>query len=95
MHRDKKLLNLARDQSCISCGADDGTVVWAHANGGEWGKGMGIKSHDCMGMFLCSICHHQLDQGFLWSKDEKREFTYKMICKTHIKLWEEGLVKVA
>ncbi len=95
MHRDKKLLALARDQSCVNCGADDGTVVWAHANGAEWGKGMGIKAHDCMGMFLCAICHHQLDQGFLMDREEKREFTYRNICKTHIRLWEQGKVKVA
>lgn len=95
MHRDKKLTKLAYGQSCVNCGAQDGTVVWAHSNLGEHGKGMGIKAHDCMGMFLCSICHHQLDQGFLWTKQEKRELTYHLICKTHMRLWEEGLVKVA
>ena len=95
MHRDKKLTQLARDQACVNCGANDGTTVWAHANGAEFGKGMGIKAHDCYGMFLCSICHHQLDQGFAMTRDEKREFTYRNICKTHLKLWQEGLVKCA
>lgn len=95
MHRDKKLTALARDQACVNCGAQDGTVVWAHSNLGEHGKGMGLKAHDCMGMFLCSICHHQLDQGFMWTKQEKRELTYSLVCKTHIKLWEQGMVKVA
>jgi len=95
MHRDKKLLGLAKDQQCIWCGAQDGTVVWAHSNLGEHGKGMGIKAHDCMGMLLCSICHHQLDQGFLLDREEKREMIYRLICKTHIKLWSDGLVKVA
>ena len=95
MHRDAKLLKLARGQSCVSCGIEDGTVVWAHANGYEWGKGMGIKSHDCMGMMLCAECHARLDQGSLWNREQKREFTYRMICKTHIRLWEQGMVKVA
>lgn len=95
MHRDKKLTKLANGQVCVNCGACDGTVVWAHSNLGEHGKGMGIKAHDCMGMLLCSICHHQIDQGLMWTREEKRELTYKLICKTHIKLWEEGLVRVA
>lgn len=95
MHRDPKLLKLARDQECVSCGANDGTVVWAHSNLLEHGKGRGLKAHDCMGMLLCSICHHQLDQGFLWDKAEKRERTLMWIAKTHLKLWQEGLVKVA
>lgn len=95
MHRDAKLLKLARDQSCVSCGAEDGTVVWAHSNLKEHGKGMGLKAHDAMGMFLCSICHHQLDQGFMWTREEKRENTLLWICRTHQRLWESGLVRVA
>ena len=94
MHVDPKLRKLADGQSCISCGADDGTVVWAHANSQMFGKGMGLKAHDCMGMFLCSICHHQLDQGFLWTKEEKREKTLMWILQTHLRLWQSGLVGV-
>lgn len=94
-HRDPKLLKLARDQSCVSCGAQDGTVVWAHSNLSEHGKGRSLKAHDCMGMLLCSICHHQLDAGFMWTREEKREKTLEWILATHLKLWQEGLVKVA
>lgn len=93
-HRSKKLTQLARDEECVNCGAQDGTVVWCHSNLSEHGKGMGIKAHDCMGMFLCSICHHQLDQGFMWSKEEKRERIFKWICQTHIRLWKNGKVGV-
>lgn len=94
MHRDKKLLALAKDQACVSCGANDGTTVWAHSNMLSHGKGRGLKAHDCMGMFLCDICHHQLDQGFLWTKEEKRELTLTWICATHLRLWQQGLVGV-
>jgi len=94
MHRDPKLLKLARDQSCVSCGANDGTVVWAHSNLLEHGKGRSLKAHDAMGMLLCSICHHQLDQGFMWTREEKREYTYKWICATHLRLWSDGFIGV-
>lgn len=79
----------------MHCGANDGTTVWAHSNQGEHGKGMGIKANDAMGMLLCSTCHFQLDQGLAMTKEERREFTYRNICKTHLRLWQEGLVKVA
>lgn len=94
MHRDTKLLKLAKDQSCVNCGADDGTVVWAHSNMLEHGKGRGLKAHDAMGMFLCHTCHSQLDQGTSMTREEKREFTYRNICRTHLKLWDAGLVGV-
>lgn len=95
MHRDKKLTQLARGQSCVNCGVEDGTTVWAHSNQYEHGKGAGIKAHDCMGAFLCMRCHTELDQGKEMTRDERREFTYRNICKTHIRLWEQGMVKVA
>lgn len=93
-HRDKKLTELARDQSCVACGVLDGTVVWAHSNLSEHGKGMGHKAHDCMGMFLCYRCHGKLDQGKELSKEDRRELIYRWICLTHIRLWATGMVRV-
>ncbi len=57
-YRNKKLLALARGQSCVNCGADDGTVIPAHSN---FGKGMSIKASDATVMFLCVRCHDMLD----------------------------------
>lgn len=71
-YRNKKLLNLAKDAPCMHCGASDGTVVAAHSNQQRDGKGMGIKAQDYRIAFLCSICHHQVDQGFMWNKEEKK-----------------------
>ncbi len=94
MHRDPKLLKTARDQSCVACDAQDGTVVWAHSNLLEHGKGRGIKAHDAMGMFLCHRCHAELDQGSRMTKAERREFILTMICRTWLALCLQGRVGV-
>jgi hypothetical protein len=60
--RSKKLTQSAKHESCVSCGADDGTIVWAHSNEQKHGKGMGIKAHDLFGAYLCVRCHEKLDR---------------------------------
>jgi hypothetical protein len=62
--RSKKLLNGARDQSCVNCGARDGTVVAAHYQGMRshlLGKGTGHKPHDICVADLCHKCHRAFD----------------------------------
>ena len=62
--RSKKLLNGARDQSCVNCGARDGTVVAAHYQGMRshlLGKGTGHKPHDISVADLCHKCHRAFD----------------------------------
>jgi hypothetical protein len=61
--RSKKLTQSAKHESCVACGADDGTICWAHSNEQMHGKGMGIKAHDLFGAFLCHRCHTKYDQG--------------------------------
>ena len=94
-YRNRKLLDLARNQACVNCGAEDGTVVPAHSNLGEHGKGKSLKADDSMVMWLCHTCHSELDQGKRMSRDERREFTYKMILRTYARMWEQGLIQVA
>lgn len=72
-YRNKALLEAVRESPCQHCGAQDGTVVAAHSNQIRDGKGKGIKSHDYRIAALCHTCHFQIDQGFLWDKDQKRE----------------------
>lgn len=76
---------------CQHCGADDGTVCCAHANWSAYGKGLGIKASDDRAASLCSVCHHQLDQGFLWSRDEKRAIWELAHRRSVAKLVELGL----
>ena len=61
-YRNKKLTQSAKHEACVSCGADDGTIVWAHSNMQRHGKGMGIKAHDLFGAYLCHKCHADFDR---------------------------------
>jgi len=58
------LRDFARDQSCVACGARDGTVVLAHYFGPRrhsYGGGIGHKGHDAVGAHLCARCHADMD----------------------------------
>lgn len=61
--RSKVLTQSANGEACVGCGAMDGTVVWAHSNEQEHGKGAGIKAHDLLGNYLCFRCHQLYDGG--------------------------------
>jgi hypothetical protein len=92
--RSPKLLELARDQACVVCGRQDGTVVSAHSNLLEHGKGMGTKAHDGMVAWLCHRCHSALDQGSAMSGEDKRVLMLESICRTYMQLWDQSLIKV-
>lgn len=92
--RSKKLLDLARGQACVMCGCDDGTIVSAHSNLLEHGKGKGLKAHDGMIAWLCMRCHTTLDQGTQMSKAERREFILEAICKTYMQMWDKEFIQV-
>ena len=94
MYRNKKLLELVRQSPCQICGKQDGTVVAAHSNQQRDGKGMGIKAHDYRIAAMCHICHHQLDQGFLWDKAQRREVWEEAHRKTVGWLFENGLIEL-
>lgn len=93
-YRNKKLLETVRQSSCQHCGVDDGTVVAAHSNWAEDGKGMGIKAHDYKIAALCFRCHMALDQGKEMSKDERKKMWQNAHNKTIAWLFESGRLKV-
>lgn len=43
MYRNKKLTESANGESCVNCGINNGTIVWAHSNQLIHGKGKGDK----------------------------------------------------
>jgi hypothetical protein len=92
--RSRALLDLARDQACVMCGRQDGTIVAAHSNLLEHGKGAGHKAHDGMHAWLCYVCHSDVDQGNSMSKQQKREFMLTAICRTVMELWNQELIEV-
>lgn len=80
--RSKALREAYRLIPCQSCGANDGTVVCAHANEGTYGKGLAIKACDTRGASLCFTCHSRLDQGGDMTRDERRAFWLAAHLKT-------------
>ena len=92
------LRKLARDQSCVSCGADDGTVVLAHYFGPRrisYGGGMGYKGHDAVAAHLCAKCHTFMDT---WSRNKIRKWEHSeeflhLCALTWIRLIDKGLLK--
>lgn len=91
--RNRKLLDLAEDQACVMCGNQDGTVVAAHSNLLEHGKGRSLKAHDGMHAWLCHRCHSEYDQGGM-PKSEARDFILTAISKTYMAMWEKELIQV-
>lgn len=79
----------------MHCLIDDGTIVAAHSNSSEHGKGMGIKAHDGMIAFLCHRCHFEIDQGNLLDREARRELWFRAMARTYMALWDQGLIKVA
>lgn len=94
--RSEALLVACRSIECQHCGAADGTVCAAHSNWGAHAKGGGIKADDNRVASLCSACHHQLDQGLLWTEDVKQTVWWLAHCKTVARLlldrlWPAGV----
>ena len=92
--RSRKLLDLARGQTCQACGIEDGTIVAAHSNQSRHGKGMHNKSHDCFIAWLCYKCHHTLDHGSKLSREERIEIWQAAHDGTILQLFQSGLVLV-
>lgn len=93
------LREAARDQSCIRCGVQDGTVVGAHYTGvrrQSYGGGLGAKVHDLCIAALCARCHREMDttsrnKADRWNHSE--EFQH-LILRTLIRLWDSGKLKL-
>jgi hypothetical protein len=91
------LRDAARDQSCVRCGAHDGTVVGAHYTGARrlaFGGGLGRKVHDLCIAHLCAKCHSEMDctsrdKETKWEHSE--EFLF-LILLTQLRLWEQGVI---
>jgi len=89
MFRSKRLLQAVSTLSCQNCGMD-GMTQAAHANWGVYGKGMGMKAHDCFVAALCVDCHRELDQGKNLSADQRQQMWEAAFRKTLVALFESG-----
>ena len=102
--KSKALLNGARDQSCVNCGAMDNTVVACHYQGmrsSHYGKGMGKKPDDIFVADLCSKCHRAFD-SYEVSDAENRTFRridhseqfQHLILITIVRRIRQGLIQI-
>lgn len=77
----KVMRNACRGESCylripgICHGVQDQeTVVPAHSNEAAHGKGLGLKARDEFTVPACWRCHHEHDQGHLFTHEQKCVF---------------------
>lgn len=75
--------------ACVRCGRE-GATQCAHRNEG---KGMGMKTDDCLTAALCVDCHASLDSGKQWTREERREQMDEAILKTIVQLARQGLIR--
>lgn len=102
--RSKRLTQAAKDQPCQNCGAEDGTIVCAHSNLYEDGKGKSMKADDLMTAHLCVRCHDWYDQriqfpdptgDYYGTTDDHQEMWDRAFKRTIRHLGRIGVLKVA
>ena len=85
--RNEKYRRAVASLPCVCCGIE-GYSNAAHANGLEYGKGMGRKADDGAIFPLCCSrpgvvgCHALFDQGAMFDKATRREQTERWISWT-------------
>lgn len=96
MFRSPKLLKHAKGSSCKRCMNAYETVVPAHSNWHEHGKGTSLKAHDCFVAFLCQRCHDEIDGRVktALSPEERKEEWRKAHDATILYLFLRGFIKV-
>ena len=78
------LREAANGQSCIKCGAANGTTVLCHYSGPfqhRFGKGRAIKGNDAAGADLCDECHKYFDEykSVTASKNDKEAYQLQRV----------------
>lgn len=100
-YENRKLLDLAHKVTdCTIClpGVCEGHSPHgcepAHANWQQYGKGMGLKAHDCFVAAACHSCHAELDQGLRFTKAEKLEAWQRGFERTLLIYFKSGWLRV-
>lgn len=90
----KVLRNSARGEDCTlilsQCRNRTETVILAHSDFIEHGKGIGLKGSDDEAMYCCFECHsawHLLDIP----EEERRELYERAKTRTHGRMRDKGL----
>jgi hypothetical protein len=88
-YRSDKWLRAVASLPCVRCWREGATQA-AHRNEG---KGLAIKTDDCLTAALCVDCHSMIDQGKGLAREERRQMMDKAILQTVVELARKGLVK--
>jgi hypothetical protein len=88
-YRSEKWLRAVASLSCVRCGTE-GTQA-AHRNEG---KGMGLKTDDCLTAALCPPCHEEVDSRPGLTRAERREILDHAILYTLVQLARQGKLVV-
>ena len=86
-YRSEKWLRNVASLECVGCGGESQA---AHRNEG---KGMGLKTDDCLTASLCPRCHAEIDQGKDMTREERRARMDAAIFVTLIRLARRGMIK--
>jgi hypothetical protein len=96
-----KIRKSARGEDCTInlpgvCNYNPETVVWAHSNRYQDGKGMGLKAKDENGAYACYACHSMYDRqtkrpNHLSLEEVEEAFTMAMKKSQQI-LKDKGLI---
>ena len=92
-YRNKKMRQLASEcTECMGCGAicEPGSIVGAHSNRQQDGKGMGTKAHDLLA-YLCPTCHRYVDGD--GDKEVRHNFFLQAVYNTVLWLLKNGHLK--
>lgn len=86
--RSRRYLDAARDQPCVSCRKNDGTIVACHLTVPGM-SGVSQKMPDFAVADCCSACHWNFDSG-PW----KHDYEHKMRCmiRTIQRRLEQGVL---
>ena len=88
--KDPQWLNaVSQIECCVLCGSYG--IQVAHRNEG---KGMGQKVDDCLTAAICPQCHHEIDNGNLLSREERRARMDRAIVLTLRELARREVVGV-
>ncbi|NOQ48723.1 MAG: DUF1364 family protein [Methanococcoides sp.] len=95
-YRNKKILAAARGEECLArtpyCNGDSSTVVAAHSDYYEDGKGKGQKADDHCVVFACSGCHDWFHHAPV-STSEKRDVWHRAMKRTWRRLLDMEVIK--
>lgn len=94
MFRSEKLTQSVRHFDCQHCGKYGHTVP-AHANWQQYGKGAGLKAHDCFVAALCTTCHDYVDGRIGKATEQEKQEMWSNAWRKTVLLWfESGVVSV-